>query len=315
MLPIILNKLDETRYRIIKQVASRGGQAFVALESHQLDYFKDRALIFTGKSKGKKMLVMPQEVLECFKKIDSTSDREMTRRNTEWIRLTHGMLHYFGTLGLKELDELFKYYTGTSLPMGDFISILDDSESFYREIRLDTKGFSNSRVWDAERVKKEHRSRPDLSFYPFTKTQLLRAGEPGFVERNPSYESFVEFIMRNYDISRDVAASLVEECVYAIRIGEGPSNLLQFLQSQLEIDELELIQAFMDHIVTLHNNTRQWFIKGYTPNELSPFKNRTSYSLPSAKAEVVDFATRKKVGRNDPCPCGSGKKFKKCCGG
>jgi uncharacterized protein YchJ len=23
---------------------------------------------------------------------------------------------------------------------------------------------------------------------------------------------------------------------------------------------------------------------------------------------------RPKVGRNDPCPCGSGKKFKKCCG-
>lgn len=22
----------------------------------------------------------------------------------------------------------------------------------------------------------------------------------------------------------------------------------------------------------------------------------------------------KKVGRNDPCPCGSGKKYKKCCG-
>jgi len=25
-------------------------------------------------------------------------------------------------------------------------------------------------------------------------------------------------------------------------------------------------------------------------------------------------ATSKKVGRNDPCPCGSGKKFKRCCG-
>jgi preprotein translocase subunit SecA len=23
--------------------------------------------------------------------------------------------------------------------------------------------------------------------------------------------------------------------------------------------------------------------------------------------------TEKPVGRNDPCPCGSGKKFKKCC--
>ncbi|MFC4024726.1 SEC-C metal-binding domain-containing protein [Oceanobacillus longus] len=21
-----------------------------------------------------------------------------------------------------------------------------------------------------------------------------------------------------------------------------------------------------------------------------------------------------RIGRNDPCPCGSGKKFKKCCG-
>ena len=25
-------------------------------------------------------------------------------------------------------------------------------------------------------------------------------------------------------------------------------------------------------------------------------------------------APRAKVGRNDPCPCGSGKKYKKCCG-
>jgi preprotein translocase subunit SecA len=25
-------------------------------------------------------------------------------------------------------------------------------------------------------------------------------------------------------------------------------------------------------------------------------------------------AVSTKVGRNDPCPCGSGKKYKKCCG-
>jgi uncharacterized protein YecA (UPF0149 family) len=24
--------------------------------------------------------------------------------------------------------------------------------------------------------------------------------------------------------------------------------------------------------------------------------------------------TTPKIGRNEPCPCGSGKKFKKCCG-
>jgi SWIM/SEC-C metal-binding protein len=28
----------------------------------------------------------------------------------------------------------------------------------------------------------------------------------------------------------------------------------------------------------------------------------------------TNTAVSNKVGRNDPCPCGSGKKYKKCCG-
>jgi preprotein translocase subunit SecA len=31
------------------------------------------------------------------------------------------------------------------------------------------------------------------------------------------------------------------------------------------------------------------------------------------KPQPVVFSPQKKVGRNDPCPCGSGKKYKKCC--
>lgn len=314
-LPKLLNKLDEDRYRILKQLADRGGQSFLSLESHELDYFKNRGLIFSGTYKEKQTLAIPQEVFECFKQMDSTSYRETIRRNTEWIKLTYGMLFYYGALSLYELENLMKHHTGINLSIGDYLFILEESESFYRGIRLDSKGFSNSRVWEVERVKKEHQSRTDLPFYPFTKTQLLRAGEPGFVDRNPSYQAFVDFIRKNYTISRDVAESLVEECVYAIRIGAAPNDLLTFLQSHMEIDEFELIKAFMDHIMILHNNTRQWFIKGYTPSELSLAKNRTSHSLYATKAEVVDFVTRKKVGRNDPCVCGSGKKFKKCCGG
>jgi hypothetical protein len=33
----------------------------------------------------------------------------------------------------------------------------------------------------------------------------------------------------------------------------------------------------------------------------------------SPRADPVE-TTKAKVGRNDPCPCGSGKKYKKCCG-
>lgn len=31
------------------------------------------------------------------------------------------------------------------------------------------------------------------------------------------------------------------------------------------------------------------------------------------KAETKPYIAPPKVGRNDPCPCGSGKKYKKCC--
>ncbi len=30
--------------------------------------------------------------------------------------------------------------------------------------------------------------------------------------------------------------------------------------------------------------------------------------------KVEPIKAEKAVGRNDPCPCGSGKKYKKCCG-
>lgn len=36
--------------------------------------------------------------------------------------------------------------------------------------------------------------------------------------------------------------------------------------------------------------------------------------LAQIEAEFGKNAAPKKVGRNDPCPCGSGKKYKKCCG-
>jgi len=43
--------------------------------------------------------------------------------------------------------------------------------------------------------------------------------------------------------------------------------------------------------------------------------NPTSEGFADGRARVSNKpATSKKVGRNDPCPCGSGKKYKKCCG-
>jgi len=32
-------------------------------------------------------------------------------------------------------------------------------------------------------------------------------------------------------------------------------------------------------------------------------------------SEVATVVRERKIGRNEPCPCGSGRKYKKCCGG
>jgi preprotein translocase subunit SecA len=42
--------------------------------------------------------------------------------------------------------------------------------------------------------------------------------------------------------------------------------------------------------------------------------SRTPGQGQPSKAAKQEPVTVEKIGRNDPCPCGSGKKYKKCCG-
>ena len=44
---------------------------------------------------------------------------------------------------------------------------------------------------------------------------------------------------------------------------------------------------------------------------LTEEKRKELYKTQKASGTIV---TGPKIGRNDPCPCGSGKKYKKCCG-
>jgi hypothetical protein len=45
-----------------------------------------------------------------------------------------------------------------------------------------------------------------------------------------------------------------------------------------------------------------------------PFESDEDFEGPANEVTMPIRRTERKVGRNDPCPCGSGKKFKKCCG-
>ena len=52
-----------------------------------------------------------------------------------------------------------------------------------------------------------------------------------------------------------------------------------------------------------------YYIIGFEPDKPEDVSDVDRLLNPS-----VPKIAEKKVGRNDPCPCGSGKKYKKCCG-
>jgi preprotein translocase subunit SecA len=80
-----------------------------------------------------------------------------------------------------------------------------------------------------------------------------------------------------------------------------------------------LFEGLMDRIreEALITLSRIRILKQRPPEQEMPKKKRQamrySHGDPGDKPETVR-REGKKIGRNDPCPCGSGKKYKKCCG-
>jgi preprotein translocase subunit SecA len=50
------------------------------------------------------------------------------------------------------------------------------------------------------------------------------------------------------------------------------------------------------------------------PPEARPAQQSLVFSHGDGSGAQPKERQKKKVGRNDPCTCGSGKKYKKCCG-
>ncbi len=55
-------------------------------------------------------------------------------------------------------------------------------------------------------------------------------------------------------------------------------------------------------------------VRGAEEVKSAPRRQKISYNRGERAEERKPASRGKKVGRNDPCPCGSGRKYKKCCG-
>jgi hypothetical protein len=122
----------------------------------------------------------------------------------------------------------------------------------------------------------------------------------------------------------------------------------------VSMDDFNLMNQILKHAMNIANSTRRWINNGHTPNELGKIKSSSkkgltivpgsshaaemleqsredlarmgiNIDLDSNAAEVPRMVfgsglqgdmqvSSRKIYPNDPCPCGSGKKYKKCCG-
>lgn len=86
---------------------------------------------------------------------------------------------------------------------------------------------------------------------------------------------------------------------------------------------LEALQSFFSNLSIpmqmMHEELGQFGISQEPVEELPPEVQAqlNGAEMPQEEEPEISFTFHNetpKVGRNDPCPCGSGKKYKKCCG-
>lgn len=86
-----------------------------------------------------------------------------------------------------------------------------------------------------------------------------------------------------------------------------PTYLVEEASDLGVFETSEDVEGAVGRVMALVNALPDWWNNGWPPDELHErATGRKVFRNPDG--------TPMKVGRNDPCPCGSGKKYKKCCG-
>ncbi len=90
------------------------------------------------------------------------------------------------------------------------------------------------------------------------------------------------------------------------------------LEKELDVKEIEEETEIEMNIIpeklfyNMLNAKAKWLYELKEWNDVLPEEKRTEITRTWRQEQQAVSANT--VGRNDPCPCGSGKKYKKCCG-
>ena len=109
-------------------------------------------------------------------------------------------------------------------------------------------------------------------------------------------------ILSNTKLKKSDIDSLISQLIFYIKNDMDTQIIVELLTSySLDLSDKALADSIVNSFSKVFNNTPIWSLKGLTP-------------LESTTRQKTTIIKDKEPGRNEPCPCGSGKKYKKCCG-
>lgn len=165
------------------------------------------------------------------------------------------------------------------------------------------------------------RKKADKPYYVPAKEELLNYVDESYFEKSKQYNNLLSYLQKNFFKPGDEKAEWLAEDIQGMcQFGVNMQAIFDsFNKMKISFKDMNQTNEVMQLIMDLSNNIRIWENNGHTPNEIfEKFEKPNLRPLPDKPFEfggsnVIDMKTRQKIGRNDPCPCGSGKKYKKCC--
>lgn len=191
---------------------------------------------------------------------------------------------------------------------------------------------------ESHSLKKVRTLQSDKPYYIPEKSILLRYHDPDYTEPTPQSKAMKYFWHEMMNYSTESAKNIFLDLQFIARtVDSSMEDVVKYLEEN-ELQNLTKAQMtiFLELYTDMHNHTRMQCNRGYTPAEIAgmePYQKNEVKSIslgPNIRNQLKDGtlsfeelrkeipatppAKQPKVGRNDPCPCGSGKKYKKCCG-
>ena len=281
----------------------------------RLDYLRGIGILACGVEKESEKLAwyLPAELQEEIRKISGGAYNSMTELNTEMARLAAGLLFYYGYLNFEQLYEMVLGYldqaAAAEVTFQDFVGVMLNASCWLPQIDALPQGMRYYALLDAEKLEDEQHSREALGFAPLAYDKVYEAGEENYIESTDEYRAFAQYLMKEFKLQILQAADIVGEIYILLQNSGDLSEAADYLSGLGLMKDTEKAKVLLMLTAAFSNSTRMWRLKGYTPDELSANEDGAKNM-----GKVIPFGHHEqKAGRNDPCPCGSGKKYKKCC--